>query len=91
MNGLEPFLFDVAETESLVPAGREDVKRDLAADRVGEVVVRELFLEGVDKSGADLVFKVVPFVLMALLDSERIRRGMSAFGKPPGNDLNETE
>ena len=38
---VEPLVRDVPQAEGLVPPGREDVERDLAADRVREAVVGE--------------------------------------------------
>lgn len=46
VNMLEALLCDVLQGIRLVPSLREDVKGDLAADRVGQAVVWELGAEG---------------------------------------------
>jgi len=56
---------DVTQTVRLVPAGGENVERDLAADGVCEADVWEGLLELGDHGGADVVFLVVDFVFVA--------------------------
>ena len=46
---------DELQTVRLVPAVREDVKRDLAADRECEAVVCEFFAKHIDEILADVV------------------------------------
>ena len=53
MNFFELLVTDVVETVSLIPPGREDVERDLAADGECQAVVGELLLQDLDKSWAD--------------------------------------
>ena len=53
MNLLELLVLDMTQAVRLVPAVREDVERDLAADGVRESVVGELFLQGLDERSAD--------------------------------------
>ncbi len=52
---------DVLQAIRLVPAGREDVEGDLAADGIGETEVGELLFQGGDEGGADVVCGVVRF------------------------------
>ena len=56
MDLLELFVRNMLQTEGLVPAIREDVKRDLSANREGEAVVRELLPEHIDECNADSMF-----------------------------------
>jgi len=63
---LKTFILNVLECIGLVPAPREDVERDLAADGIREVVFREFFLEDLDEFAANLVLLVVPLEFMAL-------------------------
>ena len=51
----ELFLRHVLECECLVPAGGEDVERDLTADRVSQAEVGKLLLELLDEGFADAV------------------------------------
>jgi hypothetical protein len=53
MNFLKLLVFDVAQAVCLVPAMREDIKRDLTADRVGETIVGELLLQCLNKCRAN--------------------------------------
>lgn len=62
-------LLEVLERKRLVPAGWEHVEGDLAADAVGEAVVRELLLERLDKRRADLGLLVKLLEVLALLDA----------------------
>lgn len=59
----------IAKRICLVPSVREDVKRDLTTDRVGETIVRELLLESRNKGIADVVDLVVLFKLDSLVDT----------------------
>lgn len=56
---LKTFILDVLECIGLVPAPREDVERDLAADGVREVVFREFFLEDLDEFAANLALLII--------------------------------
>lgn len=49
MNFLESFIFDVSQAVGFVPSVREDIKRDLTADGVGQWVIREPFFYRFDK------------------------------------------
>lgn len=73
---------DIAEGIRLVPAAGEDVKRDLAADREGEAVVMELFLESRDKRTADVVNLVVVCKFDAFFDAASMRNTHSERGLP---------
>ena len=53
MDLLKLLVCNVLEAECLVPAVREDIERNLSADRVREAVVGELLLQDLDKSWAD--------------------------------------
>jgi hypothetical protein len=67
---------DVTQTVRLVPAGREDVEGDLAADGVCEADVGEGFFELADHGGAYVVLFVVGFVFVAF-----VARGVAADGR----------
>lgn len=70
---LEALVLHVLKSVGLVPAGREHVKGDLAANGVGQAVVGKVLLESIDKGLSDLVLLVVLFKLVSLLG-----RGVSA-------------
>ena len=53
MDLFELLVRNVLETESLVPAIREDIERDLSADRECEAVVGELLPKYFDERNAD--------------------------------------
>ena len=67
MNLVEITLFQEAQAVRLVPAGGEDIERDLTADAVREVEVRELLLHGGDHVLADVVLQIELLVVIALL------------------------
>lgn len=56
MDLLKLLICDMVEAVGLVPAVREDVERDLSADRVGETVVWELLLQNLDERFSDVGF-----------------------------------
>ena len=56
MNFFELLVTDVVETVSLIPPGREDVERDLAADGECQAVVGELLLQYFDEGFAHVCF-----------------------------------
>lgn len=60
--------FDMLQAVCLIPAGGEDVKRNLPADREGKIELRELLLQGRDEFLADLVGFVVSFEVVALAE-----------------------
>lgn len=59
MNLTVAFVLNMSERISLVPSGREDVKRYLAADGIRQAVRAELFPEGGDEGFADVVDVIV--------------------------------
>lgn len=62
---LEAVGLNLSQTESLVPALREDVEADLAAYWEDQIVVGELALEHLDELLSDLVYFVVGLKLIA--------------------------
>lgn len=56
VNLLEVFVSDMAETEGLVPARREDIKGDLSTNCIGETVVCELLSQNINEFLTQLVY-----------------------------------
>lgn len=56
MNLLKLLVCDMVEAVGFVPAVRENIKRNLSADRVGKAVVRELLLQNLDERFSDVGF-----------------------------------
>jgi hypothetical protein len=67
MNLVKVFHLQVVQTVRLIPAGGEDVERDLSANAVGEVEIGKFLLHGQDHVRAYAAFEVDLFVLVALL------------------------
>lgn len=65
--GLLGLVLEVLQAVGLVPAGGEDVERDLAADAEGQAKVTEALAQLADERLADLVDLVVGLVVVALL------------------------
>lgn len=86
--------FQVAQTESLVPALREGVNRNLTTDRILQPEIREFRFEGLDKIGADRVSFVVSFKFQAFLvgaitsDWGNVDHGITEFDKTSTLDGN---
>jgi hypothetical protein len=55
MDLIETLILDMSQTIGLVPPRGEDVKRDLTADGVGEIVLRELLPQDLYKGSPDSV------------------------------------
>ena len=53
VNLFETLVFDVAQTIGLIPSSGEDIKRDLTADGVGEVIVSKFLPEDLYKGSPD--------------------------------------
>ena len=64
---IEITLLEELQAVRLVPAGRKDIERDLAADAIREVEVLELLLHGGDHVLADVVLQIEFLVVIALL------------------------
>mmetsp|Transcript_1729 Transcript_1729/g.6659 ORF Transcript_1729/g.6659 Transcript_1729/m.6659 type:complete len:229 (+) Transcript_1729:110-796(+) len=86
VNLVEVGVADEVEAEGLVPALGEDVERDLAADREGEIEVGELLLHGLDHGGSDVVFLVVLLEGVALF-----ARAVAADGRDVEHALAELD
>lgn len=86
MNLFESFAFDVTKCKSLIPPGREHIKRDLAADRIREPIVGEVLFQSLDKLLTDTVFlkheKTREFVEIDDMDNApcRISRNRGVLG-----------
>ena len=64
---IEITLVEELQAVRLVPAGREDIERDLTADAEREVEVLELLLHGGDHVLADVVLQIELLVVISLL------------------------
>lgn len=56
MDLLKFLICDASKRIRLVPSMREDVEGYLAADGIGEAIVREIILERLDEAGSTAVF-----------------------------------
>lgn len=74
-------VFNVVQGIGLVPTMRENIKRDLSSDRVGQTIISKLLPEDVDELFTNSSFLSTTVTSILKLASQTFQRTRSYFSK----------